>query len=290
MSNTEALFIAVGILLAVVYGVSAIARLVQVRRLSVLRNRDVSSVREAGADSPAQRFKGEGFETSWQGSKGYAQDGDPTLSENWTDRLIIPVFSPLRPSRFNDRSYWAKYLPGVLLIWTALFVGLPLILFVLVRPTVGAVSSFTPTHAQRAVPGHGSFVDKPTDCPIGTAHDTRDPVVDITYADDSTVFAVPVGGEVVISYIYGRLAFSPTSPLCPDPPKDTAVRAYFVASAPGTGYVYLAQPNRTIVAKIEVNASDAAVLAAFVLLALTVALLDIALTVLVRRAVRDRFS
>jgi len=48
---------------------------------------------------PQHVFEGVDFERTWGGSQGYDQGRDPSTGENWVERLIIPVFSFLRPSR-----------------------------------------------------------------------------------------------------------------------------------------------------------------------------------------------
>lgn len=54
---------------------------------------------------PEHVFEGVDFERKWGGSQGYDQGRDPSTGQNWVDRLIIPVFSFLRPSRFGDKHY-----------------------------------------------------------------------------------------------------------------------------------------------------------------------------------------
>jgi len=63
---------------------------------------------------PQHVFEGVDFERTWGGSQGYDQGRDPSTGENWVDRLIIPVFSFLRPSRFGDKHY-PRYVFSVLL-------------------------------------------------------------------------------------------------------------------------------------------------------------------------------
>ncbi len=63
---------------------------------------------------PQQVFRGADFERSWGGSQGYGRGVDPRADENWVDRLVIPVFSFLRPSRFRDKHY-PRYVALVLL-------------------------------------------------------------------------------------------------------------------------------------------------------------------------------
>ncbi len=63
---------------------------------------------------PQRVFRGVDFERSWGGSQGYDRGRDLRAGENWVDRLVIPVFSILRPSRFGDKHY-PRYVAFVLL-------------------------------------------------------------------------------------------------------------------------------------------------------------------------------
>lgn len=63
---------------------------------------------------PQRVFRGADFERSWGGSQGYDRGVDPIAGENWVDRLVIPVFSFLRPSRFGNKRY-PRYVALVLL-------------------------------------------------------------------------------------------------------------------------------------------------------------------------------
>jgi hypothetical protein len=63
---------------------------------------------------PERVFRGIDFERSWGGSLGYDRSGDSRAGENWVDRLIVPVFTFLRPSRFGVK-YFTTYVPLVIL-------------------------------------------------------------------------------------------------------------------------------------------------------------------------------
>jgi hypothetical protein len=63
---------------------------------------------------PEHVYQGENFERKWGGSLGYARGDDPGARDNWVDRLIIPVFTFLRPSRFGDKGY-SRYVAWVIL-------------------------------------------------------------------------------------------------------------------------------------------------------------------------------
>ena len=65
-------------------------------------------------ETPQHIFRGVDFERIWGGSQGYDRGRDPRATENLVDRLIIPVFSILRPSRFGDKHY-PRYVASVLL-------------------------------------------------------------------------------------------------------------------------------------------------------------------------------
>lgn len=74
-------------------------------------------------ETPEHVFQGANFERRWGGSLGYDRQIDGIRpNENWVDRLVIPVYSFLRPSRFRDPTY-TKYL----LFVTALSVGITLV-------------------------------------------------------------------------------------------------------------------------------------------------------------------
>lgn len=100
----------VGVFLAALYGALATERLLRVTKLMPLAADHGEG--SASNEVPTMRFEGEAFEERWQGSRGYARPTDPAAGQNWTDRLVIPVLSPLRPSRFGDPSYWRSAQPG----------------------------------------------------------------------------------------------------------------------------------------------------------------------------------
>jgi hypothetical protein len=64
---------------------------------------------------PERIFRGQEFERRWGGTRGYTVD-DPRARDNWVDRLIVPTFTFLRPSRFSDPKYWATTVPTILLL------------------------------------------------------------------------------------------------------------------------------------------------------------------------------
>lgn len=67
-----------------------------------------------GDEAPQRVFRGSEFERNWGGAQGYDRGDDPRAGENLVDRLVIPVFSILRPSRFGDKRY-PRYVISVLL-------------------------------------------------------------------------------------------------------------------------------------------------------------------------------
>ena len=280
-------FAVFGVALAIFFGFFTAVQLNRVRRMPVLRP---DGANDATTEIPTWRFKGEEFERTWQGSRGYDGPPDPQAGENWTDRVIVPVVTPLRPSRFNDRSYWTTYLPTVGIMWVVLFIALPLLFGVFVRPTVGPISTFTPTQEQREVPANGPFVSAPSACqgqpPNSLSSDTR---VRITYADDSTVFGVHPGGRVVVAYIYGKPLFSPDAPLCPVASEPSAGQMNFVASGSGTGFVYMPQPNGTVVVEVKVTATHTALFVGLAALAMLVLAIDIVLAIALRKSTNSRF-
>jgi hypothetical protein len=58
---------------------------------------------------PERIFRGQPFEQDFKGSLGYGQPDAP-MPSNWTDRLIIPVVTFLRPSQFGKPGYWLHVL------------------------------------------------------------------------------------------------------------------------------------------------------------------------------------
>jgi hypothetical protein len=293
MSTTTVILIAiaaVGLLLAVIYGVIAAAQLIQVKRLPPLPTPGKTAPSGASQDVPSRRFKGEAFEGSWQGSQGYERPAIPAAGENLADRLFVSTFTPLRPSRFGDSSYWNRYLPGVLIIYLGLFIGVPLVVAVIAQPTTCALSTFTPTQAERAVPGHGSYLSQPNACGHGSHRPGSGQSQRINYADDGTVFGVHPGGVVVVTYLYGKPLFSPGAPLCADPSGDADGVVSYVAAASGTGFIYIPQPNGTVVTRITVTSDLTGPQLLVVIIALGVVVVDVVLTVLLKRSARGRFS
>jgi hypothetical protein len=293
MSTTTLLLVSVvtvGLVLAVFYGAVAVAQLIQIRRLPPLDRQDPGT-QEAAVETPTRRFKGEVFESAWQGSRGYDRPADQRASENLADRFFVTTFTPLRPSRFGQRSYWTRYLPAVSIFYVCLFIGAPILVGTFAQPTTGSLATFAPTPAQRAIPGHGSYVSRPTACDKGAVHNpSASPVVGITYADDGTVFGVPSGGRVVISYLYGQPVFASGTPLCPDSSKNTQGHEAYVAASTGAGFVYIPQPNGTVVAEIDVTSSHVGLLVVLIVVALAILTIDILLTIALKRSANRRFS
>ncbi|MGD0881131.1 MAG: hypothetical protein ABSB09_06150 [Acidimicrobiales bacterium] len=299
MSTTTTVLIAIGalgLLLGGFYGVMTAAQLVQARRIPPIDGSEGRRSPDASRDTPRRRFKGEAFESSWQGSEGYARPVDPQSDANQMDRLIVSTFTPLRPSRFGDSSYWKQYLPGALIMYVGLFVGVPLLVGILVQPATGSVATFTPTAAQRAIPGHGTYVTQPSACPTGSP--PRPPggqALSVDYSDDGTVFAVHPHGEVAVTYFYGRPLFSPGAPLCADPSGSSTGIARYSAASSGSGYIYIPQPTGTLV--VQITVAQAQVVSSltnlqllFVVAVLAVLAVDVVLTILLKRSVRDRYS
>ena len=275
----------VGVFLAAFYGVLATVRLIRVTKLTPL----AADHGEASASNevPTMRFEGEAFEERWQGSRGYDRPADPAAGQNWTDRLVIPVFSPFRPSRFGDPSYWRRYLPGVLCVWAFFFVVLPLLIAL-----VGHLGSFSPSAEQRAVPSHSAaYVSTPTGCDGSAppaAPSTK--AVPIDFTDDSHIVDVPAGSLVAIRYLYGRPLFSPGTPLCPIPSLEKSGVVVYRAAGSGSGYVYLPQPNGTQVVEIEVSWWRNPVLLGSLVVSALVVVYDVVVSVWLRRAVRSRYT
>jgi hypothetical protein len=65
---------------------------------------------------PQQVFEGESFESQWGGSEGYGRATDGRAGENWMDRIIVAVVTPLSPSRFQEPGYWTRYVPVLLAV------------------------------------------------------------------------------------------------------------------------------------------------------------------------------
>jgi hypothetical protein len=95
LSTTTVVLIAVtaaGILLGGFYGVMAAARLVQARRLPPILDSGGSRSPAASHDTPIRRFRGEAFESSWQGSQGYDRPIDSS-AQSVSSRPIFTVIS-----------------------------------------------------------------------------------------------------------------------------------------------------------------------------------------------------
>ena len=295
MSTTDPLLVsvlAVGLVLGLFYDTTALDQLRRIRRVPPLtRPQDPAQV--AAADTPAMRFRGETFERSWQGSRGYVRGSDQRAGENLADRLFVTTFYPLRPSRFNDTSYWRKSLPGVGSLYLGLFLVVPLIVAAIGHSSIGRAATFNPTPSQQTVPRGGQYVSHPTDCNIQYPQPSA-----VTGIDDTSggkVFYVDPGASVVVSYLYGKPLFSPGSPLCPEPAHGNPGLATYVAGASGSGFVYIPQPNGTVVAKISVVQRGTFALQSvliFVLFVLTlmVSVVGIVLTILIRSHVQKDYS
>ena len=291
-----------GLCLALFYGVRASVHLARVKKLRPLAaDRGVAVQTDVAHEVPSMRFHGEAFEARWQGSRGYAGEdygqGAATpdglrVGENWTDRLVIPLVKPLRPSRFSDPKYWTRYLPGVFLTWVVLFVGIPLVSSAIAQTSTGAVGSFVPSAQQRAVPDHST--DYVTNAPVcshpASSAATSSPPVWVSDTGDGTVFAVPHDRTVGIRYLYGRPVFSPGVPLCALALDDRSGVVEYRSTASGAGFIYLAQPNGTVVAKIEIAPDYSSVVFLVLALSAIVICFDVAVTLRLRRATTARYS
>ena len=105
--------------------------------------------------------------------------------------------------------------------------------------------------------------------------------------------SVHPGGVVAIRYLYGKPLFSPGVPLCALPPSGTSNSTGVVdyrAAGSGYGYIYLPQPNGTVVARIDVASNFWAILLLFLAVLVTALCLDVFLTGRLRQAWRARYS
>jgi hypothetical protein len=80
-----------------------------------------AELHDDNADVPDRVFQGQTFERRWGGSRGYEQR-DAEVGGNWVDRLIIPAFTILRPSRFQEPTYWTRSVPIVFLLSTVIVI------------------------------------------------------------------------------------------------------------------------------------------------------------------------
>jgi hypothetical protein len=226
--QTVSLCILVGAFFAADYGGFAVAALVRVRRTT--RPGDVR--RDLRRSS-----RGEPFEAVWQGSRGY-EPPPPRPSGNLTDRLVIVTATPLRPSRFQDRSYWRAYLPAVGGIMVAGLIGLPLVAVALIS---SPAATFRPTARQQSAIVRGAVVEPPL-CSGGAA---SGPVTSIDYTAEGTVLTVHPGTRLAVTYYPGlRPAFSPGVPLCRAAPEGRTQRSQtldYGVTRLGTGYLYFPQ-------------------------------------------------
>jgi hypothetical protein len=72
---------------------------------------------------PQRTFRGQEFEVDFQGSLGYRRP-DPPQPSNWTDRLVVTVFSLVRPSQLGKPGYWRHIVRVLLLGWVVTLVVL----------------------------------------------------------------------------------------------------------------------------------------------------------------------
>jgi len=257
----------VAIALAGLYGVFAVTSLLGATRRSEVRRSTQPEVtgaeREAASDRPRFVSRGEAFEVSWQGSRGYDRP-QPRVNENLADRLFVSVFFMLRPSRFADRTYWRTYMPIVIGLSAVIFVGLPLVAF-LIFPT-SSETAFAPIQHRAVAAG---TVHQRIACPgasggssVGPADPALGPVTTVSADDPGATYLVATGGRVVIRYYYGYPpAFSPGTPLCPSGVPgfagttgglESVHEMDFVASGIGSGFVYFPEPGGSAyVARIE---------------------------------------
>jgi hypothetical protein len=280
---------------AVLFGVQARRHLARVLKTPPLRTPHSASAADPADDVPTMRFKGQPFESRWQGSKGYDRPDEAwaQASRSWTDYLIVPVVTVLRPSRFSDPSYWTRYLPGVYALRMAIFIVLPLLFVTLDKPTNGTEGTFSPSAAQRAVPVHSAdYVSDPAACGTSTSGvSTQSQRVFVNYVDDGNVIWVQPGTRVVISYLYGKPLFSQSVPLCvPAAPGDRVGVVEYQATSSGTGYIYIPQPNGTVVAEILVTPDYSALVYAILGVTGVVIIFDIVVFLRLRRATLARWT
>ncbi len=286
----------VGTFFAVLYGIFTVVALRQASGAGRWSPPVDAVPGSPSADVPQYVSGGDAFEANWQGSLGYQRPPDPQATENMADRLFTSVFFGLRPSRFRDRSYWRFYLVAVWAIRAAILIGLPVLALVLVGSSPApTVSTFFPTTAQRQALHTGTLVTHPRDCPAGrdvlvtspTSPSPR-PVTTVSANADGALYTVPAGTLVVISSYAGYPPlFDPTAPLCPAvlaAGSGTYVRDGFVATTPGTGFVYFPEPGGSAyVAQIDVTGTPWHSPALLVVLAFAVVAVDIVLRLRLRK-------
>ena len=286
-----------GLFLAITFGFQATRLLAQARKTPPLVTPKNALAADPADDLPTMRFKGEPFETRWQGSRGYERPDDlwATASRDWGGYVWVAIITRLRPSRFSDPSYWRRYLPGTFALSALFFVLIPLLIITLGQPLSGFDGTFSPSRAQRDVPVHNrAYVNDPPACgtsTTGAAAAGR--IIWVSYANDANVFSVRPGDLVAVNYLYGRPVFSPGVPLCvpttPTIADRSGVVEYQVTDS-GTGYIYIPQPNGTVVAQIDVRPDYSA--AVYVLLGITAAVMcfDIVVLIRLRRATHARWT
>jgi hypothetical protein len=75
---------------------------------------------------PERVFRGEPWAEDLRGSSNH--DRTPSQpEENWVDRVIVPMVTFLRPSRFGEPAYWRRYVPLVIFVSILLTVALALV-------------------------------------------------------------------------------------------------------------------------------------------------------------------
>ncbi|HEY6428587.1 MAG TPA: hypothetical protein VIX84_15300 [Acidimicrobiales bacterium] len=287
--------VGLGLISAVVFGVQARRHLARVLETPPLARPHSANAADPAADVPTMRFKGQPFESRWGGSEGYERTDETweRASRNWTDYVIAPVVTVLRPSRFSDPSYWTRYLPGVYALRISVLIVLPLLFLSLEQPGNGPEGTFSPSAAQRAVPVHSAdYVTDPAVCGTSTSGvSPQGQPVFVNYVDDGNVIWVRPGTRVVISYLYGKPLFSQSVPLCvPAAPGDRTGVVEYQATSSGTGYIYIPQPKGTVVAEISVPPDYSALVYAILGATGAVIIFDVIVLLRLRRATQARWT
>jgi hypothetical protein len=174
-----------------------------------------------------------------------------------------------------------------------LFIVPALLIVSMEQPGNGPEGTFSPSVAQRAVPVHSAdYVTDPAVCGTSTsgASPQGQPVF-VNYVEDGNVISVRPGTRVVISYLYGKPLFSHGVPLCvPAAPGDRVGVVEYQATSSGTGYIYIPQPNGTVVAEISVAPDYSALVYAILAITGVVIIFDVIVFLRLRRATQARWT
>lgn len=155
------------------------------------------------------------------------------------------------------------------------------------QPTSGVSGGFTPSQQQRDVPDRNTdYVTSPGACdPTIHARPSARTTISVSWSNDGDILWVPARSVVAITYLYGKPLFSRGTPLCRAAPASGKANVVdYRAADSGSGYVYLPQPNGTVVVRIDITPDYSSPFTLLVVCLLIVMSLDVVLARRLRRA------